>query len=327
MQLDSVRNLKQSLNQQLIPQLLMGLSARSAAPVERLTEMRASLALGVAPSGRQQYRLAVRVQRRDAQNSPLLEQIQQQARDEVDIRYVGRIAKRAKPWYRQRQRPLRIGCSVAHYQVTAGTLGAFVRPRTGEGLLMLSNNHVLANENRGQPGDAILQPGAYDGGSLPGDAVATLGRSVKLLSAVANQVDCALGALNADIDCERLGIEGLGTLAGLGDAVLDAGSGVRKLGRTTGLTQGRVSAFEVDNIVVNYDIGALRFDNQIEIESAGPGSFSDGGDSGSLIVDDQQRAVALLFAGSDQGGANGLGLTYANPIRAVLDALQVDLAL
>jgi hypothetical protein len=43
-------------------------------------------------------------------------------------------------------------------------------------------------------------------------------------------------------------------------------------------------------------------------------------------VDEDLRAVGLLFAGSDQGGANGQGLTYANPIRLVLDALKVDLA-
>ena len=53
----------------------------------------------------------------------------------------------------------------------------------------------------------------------------------------------------------------------------------------------------------------------------------DGGDSGSLIVGADRRAVALLFAGSDQGGANGQGLAYANPIQSVLDALSLELAL
>jgi hypothetical protein len=49
---------------------------------------------------------------------------------------------------------------------------------------------------------------------------------------------------------------------------------------------------------------------------------------GSLIVDaDSRLAVALLFAGGDVGGSNGKGLTYANPIHAVLDALGIDLAL
>lgn len=37
------------------------------------------------------------------------------------------------------------------------------------------------------------------------------------------------------------------------------------------------------------------------------------------------RAVGLLFSGSDQGGTDGRGLTFANPIRPVLDALNVEL--
>jgi hypothetical protein len=100
---------------------------------------------------------------------------------------------------------------------------------------------------------------------------------------------------------------------------------VAKLGRTTGLTRGRVTAFELDNVVVGYDLGNLRFDDQIEIEGAGTDPFSDGGDSGSLIVDSDLRGVALLFAGGDQGGTNGRGLTYANPLQDVLDHLAVDL--
>ena len=39
------------------------------------------------------------------------------------------------------------------------------------------------------------------------------------------------------------------------------------------------------------------------------------------------RGIGLLFAGGDQGGSNGLGLTFANPLRAVLDALKVELVL
>src|SRR5215213_6071924 len=103
------------------------------------------------------------------------------------------------------------------------------------------------------------------------------------------------------------------------------GAGVAKIGRTTGLTRGRVTAFELDNVVVRFDIGNVRFDDQIEIEGAEEDAFSDGGDSGSLIVAADKRGIALLFAGSDQGGTNDKGLTYANPLRAVLDALKVDL--
>ncbi len=69
----------------------------------------------------------------------------------------------------------------------------------------------------------------------------------------------------------------------------------------------------------------LRFDNQIEIEGSGTKTFSDGGDSGSLIFNEDNEGVGLLFAGGDSGGTNGMGLTYANPLRTVLDSLKVDL--
>jgi hypothetical protein len=86
-----------------------------------------------------------------------------------------------------------------------------------------------------------------------------------------------------------------------------------------------VTAFELDHVIVGYDIGNLRFDDQIEIEGSGSGPFSQGGDSGSLIVNATRQGVALLFAGGDQGGSNGQGLTYANPIATVLDRLKIDL--
>ena len=77
---------------------------------------------------------------------------------------------------------------------------------------------------------------------------------------------------------------------------------------------------------VQYDIGVVSFDDQVEIEGSGSESFSDSGDSGSLIVDDDMKGAALLFAGGDHGGSNGKGLTYANPIGPVLSALRVKLA-
>ena len=55
------------------------------------------------------------------------------------------------------------------------------------------------------------------------------------------------------IDFDPQTIHGLGKLAGLGPAFLDAGTEVAKLGRTTGLTRGRVTAFEMDNVVVKYE--------------------------------------------------------------------------
>jgi hypothetical protein len=121
-------------------------------------------------------------------------------------------------------------------------------------------------------------------------------------------------------------LKGIGTLAGVRSSELQVGDVVHKVGRTTGVRHGKVTAFELDGVEVEYDIGVISFDNQIEVEGSGNRSFSDSGDSGSLIVDDAMLAGALLFAGGDHGGSNGKGLTYANPIGTVLTALKVKLA-
>ena len=81
-------------------------------------------------------------------------------------------------------------------------------------------------------------------------------------------------------------------------------------------------------MVVGYgrQLGELSFDDQIEVEGVGDDQFSRGGDSGSLVYREDGVALGLLFAGSETGGENGSGLTYLNPIDAVLDALGATLA-
>ncbi len=78
---------------------------------------------------------------------------------------------------------------------------------------------------------------------------------------------------------------------------------------------------------VDYSIGPLEFDDQIEIRGIDGRPFSTAGDSGALIVDQDLRAVGLLFAGRDTGNAEESGLTYAHPIRNVLTALDAELVI
>ena len=93
----------------------------------------------------------------------------------TDVVEVGRLEALVNP--RERFRPnIPAGVSIGHYKVTAGTLGAIVFDRnTGEPLI-LSNNHVLANSNEAEIGDAVLQPGPTDHGVRPDDVVAKLHR-------------------------------------------------------------------------------------------------------------------------------------------------------
>lgn len=327
MNLESVRELKSQFAAKSIVEGAVGAVhslAVSAQSLVSLSQPQRTFALGIAPMGGAKFKLAVRVQRRSLEAGAVLAEIKRRAKGELDVRFVGRIFKRAK-WHQKLCRPLRIGCSIGHFKITAGTLGCFVKSRKDGSIQILSNNHVLANENDAATGDAILQPGAFDGGTRTKHTIGALGRFVKLKPNGSNTVDAALATIKPSIKFDATLIKGLGKLAGLGPEILDEGALVHKLGRTTGLTRGRVTAFELDNVVVGYDMGNVRFDNQIEIEGADAVSFSQGGDSGSLVVDEDLRGVALLFAGGEVGGANGLGLTYASPVRAALDALKVDL--
>jgi hypothetical protein len=337
MRLDSARSLKQSLLDEMISPFV-ALAARAASfavaaqPHKEVPNVHRAIALGVAPVRKNQYRLAIRVQRVSLVKSSIVEDMVKKARGEADVRFVGRIAKRQDvPWYRGRVRPLQIGSSIGHYAITAGTLGAFVTRGRAKTLYILSNNHVLANEDAGKRGDAVTQPGAYDDGKRPADAVGKLATWIKFKKSGRNLVDAALARVDAGIEADRSRLQGIGgsrgRLAGVGPGFLDEGTTVYKVGRTTGVTKGRVTAFDLDNVVVAYDVGNLTFDNQIEIEGTGRRPFSDGGDSGSLIVNEDHLAVALLFAGGDSGGSNGLGLTYANPISTVLKQLKARLAL
>ena len=335
MRLDSVRELKRTLPLHLERKIVARARASAlASPAVAIAASRRrnapSYFLGVT-EGKKGYRLAVRLQDRALEKSALVAEISAQAKGEVDVRYVGKIRARRSghPWYRSKQRPLLLGTSVgfvgADDYVMAGTLGCFVRKGNSNALYILSNNHVLADENRYKKGGAILQPGELDGGTRRSSWVAKLSDYVALDGKGTNYVDCAIAKLRPGIQADTATLKGIGTLTGLRSHNLDAKDHVHKVGRTTGVRHGRVTAVELDDVSIEYDMGDVSFDDQIEIEGAGDRSFDESGDSGSLIVDDDGKAAALLFAGGDHGGRNGQGVTYANPIRAVLSALKIKI--
>ncbi|NBC34443.1 MAG: hypothetical protein GVY13_17345 [Alphaproteobacteria bacterium] len=280
-----------------------------------------TMALGIAAKEPDEYQLAVRIQQRMLERETVVENIRSIAKDEVDIQYIGRVLKQDCNWFREKNRPLVIGCSVGHFDITAGTLGCFVYIDGDPVPHILSNNHVLADENQAKIGDAIIQPGNLDQGKNPDDEVAHLKNYIKLSKSKTNHVDCAIARLADGIPFEGNQMGGLGQLRGQLTRDLMPGDKVRKIGRTSGITHGRVTAIELENIVIGFEMGKLRFDGVLEIEGEGRRPFSYGGDSGALIVDEELRAAGLLFAGGDQGGTNRAGLTYACPIGSVMDAL------
>lgn len=230
--------------------------------------------------------------------------------------------------HRARHRPAPGGVSVAHVSVTAGTLGSRAIGLTApwnNRHLVLSNNHVLANSNAARVGDSIVQPGPADGGRHPADQIAVLVRWVPIsFGGAPNYVDAAIGwAWHERVRGEQYYLSGgRSSYYTTGTVPLPASLGmiVGKSGRTTGLTQGRVTQIGV-SVNVNYGGGRVAlFRNQIAFQSVNANPFSAPGDSGSLIWRWAAglRPVGLLFAG-------GGGITFANPIASVLAALNIRL--
>jgi hypothetical protein len=243
-----------------------------------------------------------------------------------------------------RFRPAPGGVSVGHVAITAGTLGCWVI-KNGQKVI-LSNNHVLANSNAAEIGDPILQPGPFDGGSSPQDQMANLTQFVpisfegepsdcRFANAVIsvfnlgcrvfnsntryrvtkaqtadNRVDAAIATpLNvADVKDEILNV---GPIQGVAQGEL--AMAIKKSGRTTGFTTGEILQVDV-TADVQYDGGRMaRFTDQLLA-----GAMSQGGDSGSAVLNENNHLMGLLFAGSDK-------TTIINRIEHVFSALGVSL--
>lgn len=231
--------------------------------------------------------------------------------DVIEVGVIGKqvvLSQRSRGYHRDRAKGIAPGDSCGHPEVTAGTIGCLVTD--GRDHYLLSNNHVLALENEATIGDPVLAPGPYDGGQVGRDQVGVLSQFIPIRFNARNNVDAAIAAVNAR-EVDRA-IRWLGVPRGRREKPLTVGDHLQKYGRTTDYTRGRVIATEVD-VRVRYDAGIAMFVDQILAND-----MSDGGDSGSLALDDDGAAAALLYAGSSR-------VTVFNPIGDVLGALRVEL--
>jgi hypothetical protein len=266
---------------------------------------------------------------------------------ETDVVEIGQV--RMLGVRTSRERPCQPGVSIAHYKSTAGTLGAVVKDKATKQLMVLSNNHVLANgsslqEVRAKTGDPILQPGPYDGGKLD-DRIGTLYRYVPLVKNVSksdcpvalamsraatrilnlvkhdyeirlykhfkteNTVDCALAKLDS-MDIAMASIMEIGDIRGISEA--KPGDKVQKSGRTTGLTSGVVKSIGTTLQVEMKEDEKIWFSDQVVTDMP-----SQPGDSGALVLKENRDVVGLLFAGSEK-------LTIFNRISNVIDRLAIE---
>lgn len=236
----------------------------------------------------------------------------------VDVEPVGKMVLRRNTLY---LRPTPGGISVSRTdQIAAGTFGCLVRSKTNSQIYILSNNHVLANENKGNKGkDEILQPGRLDGGR-PGDIIGLLHdfHHVEADGKYPNKVDAAIVKPSSDTDVKSE-ILGIGIPMGITRSIRYML--VKKSGRTTQVTQGVITDIDAA-MMIEFDGGKALFTDQILIHGVGrqPTAFSRPGDSGSAILEASTNFVCgLLFAGSEE-----YDVTLANKMESVIGELNVE---
>jgi hypothetical protein len=252
------------------------------------------------------------------------------------------------------------GISGANTNLTgqSGTIGYFCTrksrlPRRRE-IHLLSNSHVFADLRKAKvdDGDLIMQPSPGEPasnrpiGALVNFSALKFDHDIK----EPNHIDAAIAKLWGRQQHKPV-IPLIGAVKGYVEKKdIEIGEAARKFGRTTGYTEGRIFSIYLD-IWISYDRTgeSAFFQNQLLIEPASPrfSKFVAKGDSGSLLVDAQQHAIGLIFAGMSEAQESPMALQHieavvgtdpdtnkpkriesygvANPISEVLDRLKIEL--
>lgn len=200
--------------------------------------------------------------------------------------YVGHKPRTGKWGRKRKSRPIKSGMSISHYKGTAGTLGHIFRDKDND-LVILSNNHVIANRNGCQINDIIYQPGVVDGRGK----CARIAK-LKKYRAIRNNTDQDSAIARLTTDQVAYDIHGIGIAKGFSKIKL--GEGVYKSGRTSGVTSGKVLGIEGTFDILYSNGRSYRMRNCIVTSH-----MCEYGDSGSILVNDDHEITGLCFAGSD----------------------------
>lgn len=233
----------------------------------------------------------------------------------TDVQEIGVVVKEPNTI---RVRPAIPGFGVGHIKITVGTFGCLVRKTNdSNAIYILSNSHVLADEGTGAVGDPVIQPGAYDGGTNPTDVIAELSQWVPFnftTTGYPNTVDAAIARVKNKASVTSA-IRLIGVPVGVSNRIR-RDMRVQKTGRTTDYTQGIIQDINY-RMALNYKKpggGNGRVGLQDLVLCT---RFTDGGDSGSAVLDMNKKVVGLHFAGSPSS-------SIFNKIGNVLGPLDIE---
>ncbi|MDQ3019716.1 MAG: hypothetical protein M3R36_03980 [Bacteroidota bacterium] len=219
-------------------------------------------------------------------------------------------------------RPIKGGIQIGNGKGHVGTLGCFARLVADDTLVLLSNHHVLFSDGA-SAGEKIGQPDiesrcccccAYISGE----------NGIILNPSFDNEsVDCAIATVNAEIATDIIlnnsmtstSLRILGTEPGV------VGDTVRKIGCTSGLTTGTINSITGSAADKTGQIFVRPIDAETYREKTnGKKAFSDLGDSGSVIINEDNYIIGLLWGGDS--ATFPVDETYACHIAAVLEAFR-----
>jgi S1-C subfamily serine protease len=207
---------------------------------------------------------------------------------------------------RGRVRPLRPGISIGGINRNTGTIGLLVKDIVGQRYIV-GAGHTFGD--RFDIGKEVLQPGPLDGGKAPEDVIGIFVKYPK--RDFHNSIVSMIGLVKLDSNIQfDEDIPEIGPIHGVSDAFV--GQEVRKFGRTTGLTIGKITdVVSTVNIMDPFENRAMQFNDAIKCKLS-----LAGGDSGAVVVDEEGYVIGIIVAGSEPEGD-----VIVAPIKKILDAL------
>jgi len=229
-------------------------------------------------------------------------------------------------------------------EMMRGTLGCLAIDNTDDAPVLLSNWHVLY-AHTGDDGDRIYQPAPASSPPLtlldlpfrPKDDTDKI--AVNRRGKVTNKVDAAIAAVDVSSCCNCCGIEYSNEINGLSvggkpprSTIVDktkavSGMTVYKVGQSTSRSEGKVVDANHPSFTITKGGENFTFAGQIAIQHVDKTKpFSTRGDSGAVVINNENKIVGLIFAAGQNVevlGQNEKFVTIANHIDDVLGALNI----
>jgi hypothetical protein len=246
-----------------------------------------------------------------------------------------------------KHRPLQAGIAISTDSVSYGTLGWFGMIDADDRRILLTNKHVLYGSTDGtitekkktaqpQLGE-VTKCCCCECGSdnIIGETIIGIRNMLPLAG---TSVDCAIAEINSehasDISMVITNNSTATVLRVSGTAAAVVGQNVRKIGARSGFTRGIVVHIGDAAVAGTDPLGAaitIRTGQVLIIPTAAETyqvndrgtckfAFSNNGDSGSVILNDADEIIALLYGGDEK--SNSVDVTFANNINNVLTALS-----